>query len=181
MPKRRRCLTVRNSLRKLWFFFFCFFGFLFTVIVCGPGWRYRQLIERVLRVLCVDSRSVPSRNNAWKVFDRPPPSNYHRETPYVEIIEQPAAIQKDIRRACASVSAARIVGANSTPENKTYPTIRVTWRHVIFFCFLFSRQRNYRFFYTSCTRPGDVLSKNRFHSEITYPYHSALRNPLCKL
>lgn len=55
--------------------------------------------------------------------DFPWSSNNERETPYIEIIEQPVAIQKDYRFPCGSVPAAKIVGVNSTHKNKTYPTI----------------------------------------------------------
>ena len=46
--------------------------------------------------------------------------------PYVEIIEQPASKALRFRYECEGRSAGSIPGVNSTPENKSYPTIRVS-------------------------------------------------------
>ncbi|KAL2722144.1 embryonic polarity protein dorsal-like isoform X1 [Vespula maculifrons] len=45
--------------------------------------------------------------------------------PYVEIIEQPASKALRFRYECEGRSAGSIPGANSSPENKTFPTIRI--------------------------------------------------------
>lgn len=46
--------------------------------------------------------------------------------PYVEIVEQPASKALRFRYECEGRSAGSIPGANSSPENKTFPTIRVS-------------------------------------------------------
>ncbi|KAK2580700.1 hypothetical protein KPH14_011330 [Odynerus spinipes] len=48
-----------------------------------------------------------------------------RLMPYVEIIEQPASKALRFRYECEGRSAGSIPGVNSTPENKTFPTIRI--------------------------------------------------------
>lgn len=48
------------------------------------------------------------------------------EQPYVEIIEQPAGKALRFRYECEGRSAGSIPGVNSTPENKTFPSIRVS-------------------------------------------------------
>ncbi|XP_043519475.1 proto-oncogene c-Rel-like isoform X2 [Frieseomelitta varia] len=45
--------------------------------------------------------------------------------PYVEIIEQPASKALRFRYECEGRSAGSIPGINSTPENKTFPSIRI--------------------------------------------------------
>lgn len=45
--------------------------------------------------------------------------------PYVIIEEQPASKALRFRYECEGRSAGAIPGANSTPENKTYPTIKI--------------------------------------------------------
>lgn len=47
------------------------------------------------------------------------------ETPYVVIVEQPAPKALRFRYECEGRSAGSIPGANSTSDNKTYPTIQV--------------------------------------------------------
>jgi len=44
---------------------------------------------------------------------------------YVKITEQPASKALRFRYECEGRSAGSIPGVNSTPENKTYPTIQV--------------------------------------------------------
>lgn len=46
--------------------------------------------------------------------------------PYVEILEQPASKALRFRYECEGRSAGSIPGINSTPENKTFPSIRVS-------------------------------------------------------
>lgn len=46
--------------------------------------------------------------------------------PYVEILEQPAGKALRFRYECEGRSAGSIPGVNSTPENKTFPSIRVS-------------------------------------------------------
>lgn len=46
--------------------------------------------------------------------------------PYVEILEQPASKALRFRYECEGRSAGSIPGVNSTPENKTFPSIRVS-------------------------------------------------------
>ncbi|KOC69050.1 Embryonic polarity protein dorsal [Habropoda laboriosa] len=57
----------------------------------------------------------------------PPPveMNTGRLLPYVEIVEQPASKALRFRYECEGRSAGSIPGVNSTPENKTFPSIRV--------------------------------------------------------
>lgn len=47
------------------------------------------------------------------------------ETPYVTILEQPASKALRFRYECEGRSAGSIPGANSTSDNKTYPTIQI--------------------------------------------------------
>ncbi|EFN78216.1 embryonic polarity protein dorsal [Harpegnathos saltator] len=47
------------------------------------------------------------------------------EQPYVKIMEQPASKALRFRYECEGRSAGSIPGANSTPENKTFPSIRI--------------------------------------------------------
>ncbi|XP_071864541.1 dorsal isoform X2 [Bombus fervidus] len=51
--------------------------------------------------------------------------NTERLLPYVEIIEQPASKALRFRYECEGRSAGSIPGVNSTPENKTFPSIRI--------------------------------------------------------
>lgn len=51
--------------------------------------------------------------------------NGYTGIPYVEIIEQPAPKALRFRYECEGRSAGSIPGKNSSPENKTYPTIKV--------------------------------------------------------
>ena len=53
-------------------------------------------------------------------------SSNHVPKPYVEIVEQPATKALRFRYKCEGRSAGSIPGVNSTPENKTFPTIRVS-------------------------------------------------------
>ncbi|KAI8126534.1 Embryonic polarity protein dorsal [Lucilia cuprina] len=56
------------------------------------------------------------------------PSNNNknvRKKPYVKITEQPAGKALRFRYECEGRSAGSIPGVNSTPENKTYPTIEI--------------------------------------------------------
>ncbi|CAK9794865.1 Embryonic polarity protein dorsal [Anthophora quadrimaculata] len=57
----------------------------------------------------------------------PPPveMNTGRLLPYVEIVEQPASKALRFRYECEGRSAGSIPGVNSTPENKTFPSIRI--------------------------------------------------------
>ncbi|XP_031785072.1 embryonic polarity protein dorsal isoform X2 [Nasonia vitripennis] len=48
-----------------------------------------------------------------------------RTGPYVEIVEQPASKALRFRYECEGRSAGSIPGVSSTPENKTFPTIRI--------------------------------------------------------
>lgn len=57
--------------------------------------------------------------------------NTGRLLPYVEIIEQPASKALRFRYECEGRSAGSIPGVNSTPENKTFPSIRVSSKNKI--------------------------------------------------
>ncbi|KAG7213837.1 hypothetical protein KM043_003050 [Ampulex compressa] len=48
-----------------------------------------------------------------------------RLLPYVEIVEQPASKALRFRYECEGRSAGSIPGVNSTPENKTFPSVRI--------------------------------------------------------
>lgn len=50
----------------------------------------------------------------------------HHSRPRCVIVEEPAQKQLRFRYPCEGRSAGSIPGANSTPENKTYPTIKIT-------------------------------------------------------
>nr|WCL52335.1 dorsal-like protein [Gryllodes sigillatus] len=54
-----------------------------------------------------------------------PPGEGDKQHAYVEITEQPAAKALRFRYECEGRSAGSIPGASSTPDNKTYPAIRV--------------------------------------------------------
>jgi len=47
--------------------------------------------------------------------------------PHVEILEQPASKALRFRYECEGRSAGSIPGINSTPENKTFPSIKVSY------------------------------------------------------
>lgn len=47
------------------------------------------------------------------------------DTPYAKILEQPASKALRFRYECEGRSAGSIPGANSTADNKTYPTIQI--------------------------------------------------------
>lgn len=51
----------------------------------------------------------------------------HVGQPHVEILEQPASKALRFRYECEGRSAGSIPGVNSTPENKTFPSIRVSY------------------------------------------------------
>lgn len=56
------------------------------------------------------------------------PSTSHQQqhdTPYTAILEQPASKALRFRYECEGRSAGSIPGANSTADNKTYPTIQI--------------------------------------------------------
>ncbi|CAG9797510.1 unnamed protein product [Chironomus riparius] len=56
-----------------------------------------------------------------------PPQQSHQsnDTPYASILEQPASKALRFRYECEGRSAGSIPGANSTSDNKTYPTIQI--------------------------------------------------------
>ncbi|XP_011307641.1 transcription factor p65 isoform X2 [Fopius arisanus] len=56
---------------------------------------------------------------------RPLPVPNSGNTPYAEIVEQPAGKALRFRYECEGRSAGSIPGVNSMPENKTFPTIRI--------------------------------------------------------
>ncbi|XP_034950475.1 embryonic polarity protein dorsal isoform X1 [Chelonus insularis] len=56
---------------------------------------------------------------------KPVAVNTGRVGPYVEIVEQPASKALRFRYECEGRSAGSIPGVNSTPENKTFPSIRI--------------------------------------------------------
>lgn len=49
----------------------------------------------------------------------------HHDSPYTAILEQPASKALRFRYECEGRSAGSIPGANSTADNKTYPTIQI--------------------------------------------------------
>ena len=51
-----------------------------------------------------------------------------KKSAYVKILEQPAPKALRFRYECEGRSAGSIPGVNSTPENKTFPTIQVSLR-----------------------------------------------------
>jgi len=65
----------------------------------------------------------------------------HVGQPHVEILEQPASKALRFRYECEGRSAGSIPGVNSTPENKTFPSIRVSYDSSVtdfFFLFLYT-------------------------------------------
>ena len=55
-------------------------------------------------------------------------------SPWVEIVEQPASKALRFRYECEGRLAGSIPGVHSTPENKTYPTIKVSTKiSIIYF------------------------------------------------
>lgn len=64
-------------------------------------------------------------------------SSRHRlssETAHIVILEQPASKAMRFRYECEGRSAGSIPGVNSTPENKTFPTIQVTSFLLLLLC-----------------------------------------------
>jgi c-Rel proto-oncogene protein len=49
-----------------------------------------------------------------------------QDAPFVKILEQPASKALRFRYECEGRSAGSIPGANSTADNKTYPTIQIS-------------------------------------------------------
>ncbi|VVC35994.1 Rel homology domain (RHD), DNA-binding domain,p53-like transcription factor, DNA-binding [Cinara cedri] len=91
--------------------------------------KFITLEPVVSDVICINNTNcyVPKRHTA-KMFDCPSSSSDDQKftkKPYIEILEQPAAIHSDRLYARESVSAVKIVGVHSTAENQTYPTIRL--------------------------------------------------------
>lgn len=60
-----------------------------------------------------------------EVHCEPPKENQKpTDIPFIEIIEQPDAVR--YRYVCEGRTAGSILGVNSSNDNKTYPTIKVT-------------------------------------------------------
>lgn len=55
----------------------------------------------------------------------PQQSHQSNDAPYASILEQPASKALRFRYECEGRSAGSIPGANSTSDNKTYPTIQI--------------------------------------------------------
>ena len=49
-----------------------------------------------------------------------------KKLPWIEIIEQPVVKSLRFQYDCDKRSVGSIIGVNSTPENVTYPTVRVS-------------------------------------------------------
>ncbi|KAK0097946.1 hypothetical protein PV326_012625 [Microctonus aethiopoides] len=78
-------------------------------------------------VRCQDNKQVLNMMSGGgiEVIKSIPPIGASRVGPYVEIIEQPASKALRFRYECEGRSAGSIPGVNSTPENKTFPSIKV--------------------------------------------------------
>lgn len=74
-----------------------------------------------------DINSIPLQVNHSPVngMSSQPQQQSSHETPYVAILEQPASKALRFRYECEGRSAGSIPGANSTADNKTYPTIQI--------------------------------------------------------
>jgi hypothetical protein len=57
--------------------------------------------------------------------------NTRKKNVYVKITEQPASKALRFRYECEGRSAGSIPGVNSTPENKTFPTIQVKLKSLL--------------------------------------------------
>lgn len=71
----------------------------------------------------VNAMAPPS--NSHSPNGMPSTSQQHHDTPYTMILEQPASKALRFRYECEGRSAGSIPGANSTADNKTYPTIQI--------------------------------------------------------
>ena len=78
----------------------------------------------------MDERSINSTmNNMAEGCDR---RRISQETARIVILEQPASKALRFRYECEGRSAGSIPGVNSTPENKTFPTIQVNFHKTMF-------------------------------------------------
>ncbi|KAK9755016.1 Rel homology dimerization domain [Popillia japonica] len=81
-------------------------------------------ISDVIEVIETDpayaNQSTPRKGKMYNGIDQ------HHSRPRCVIVEEPAQKQLRFRYPCEGRSAGSIPGANSTPENKTYPTIKIT-------------------------------------------------------
>ncbi|XP_076297574.1 embryonic polarity protein dorsal-like isoform X2 [Lasioglossum baleicum] len=86
-----------------------------------PGMSDENInISDVIEVIQTDPEFVESTRTL-----PPMQVNAGRPSPYVEILEQPASKALRFRYECEGRSAGSIPGVNSTPENKTFPSIRI--------------------------------------------------------
>ncbi|XP_029047816.1 embryonic polarity protein dorsal-like isoform X1 [Osmia bicornis bicornis] len=79
-------------------------------------------ISDVIEVIQTDPKFVEASGREEQL---PVEMNIGRPLQYVEIIEQPASKALRFRYECEGRSAGSIPGVNSTPENKTFPSIRI--------------------------------------------------------
>lgn len=75
---------------------------------------------------CQDQQTLNMLSGGVVERIKPIPVNSGRIGPFVEILEQPASKALRFRYECEGRSAGSIPGVNSTPENKTFPSIRVS-------------------------------------------------------
>ncbi|CAG9785863.1 unnamed protein product [Diatraea saccharalis] len=98
-----------------------------SVIVHNVGEQSAHLSDVVEVILADDPTFGEGRPPPDTVqSSAPPPGTMQAPAPYVYIVEQPAAKALRFRYECEGRSAGSIPGVHSTPENKTYPTIKVS-------------------------------------------------------
>lgn len=84
---------------------------------------FKYHINFTVEVIQTDPKFVEASGREEQL---PVEMNIGRPLQYVEIIEQPASKALRFRYECEGRSAGSIPGVNSTPENKTFPSIRVS-------------------------------------------------------
>lgn len=77
-----------------------------------------EVIEGNIRTETLQQMDGPSTSNGRRTINT---------TPFIKITEQPAPKALRFRYECEGRSAGSIPGANSTTENKTFPTIQVCY------------------------------------------------------
>ena len=86
-----------------------------------------------LNATAAPSLSVrPAKPRPGHSMSRQPSRGTQVQGPYVEIVEQPRARGLRFRYECEGRSAGSIPGETSTPERKTFPSIKVSKRNFVF-------------------------------------------------
>jgi len=81
----------------------------------------------------VAGKTEPNMQNSTNAVDA---SGEAKQRAHVKILEQPASKALRFRYECEGRSAGSIPGANSTSDNKTYPTIQVNFYTKVLYVFV---------------------------------------------